>query len=62
MKKIASFLLVLALCVSILAVSLQTFCSAAESDQDPVPTVSIIPGDPDLVNTVPPREDLDDTE
>lgn len=60
MKKFVSLLLSLLLCVSLLAVSLQAVGHAAEPDPDP--TVTVIPGDPDPVNTYPPKDDRDDAE
>ncbi|MDE7172509.1 MAG: hypothetical protein K2O11_11660 [Oscillospiraceae bacterium] len=54
MKKIASLILALILCASMLAASLQTVCLAAKPDPPPTPTAT---AEPDLVNGLPADEE-----
>lgn len=53
MKKLVSLLLVLLLCVSVLAASLQTVGRTAEADPAPASTVTAPARDPDPINTFP---------
>lgn len=62
MKKLVSLFLSLLLCMSVLAASLQAVGNAAAPDPDPAVTTVIAPSDPDGLNTIPPRNDTEDTE
>lgn len=62
MKKFVSLFLVLLLCMSVLAASLRAVCDTAAADTDPKPTVTVVPSDPDGLNTVPPDKDTEGRE